>query len=86
MSLIQLTWSEFLRMLRAPASLYFFLGAIGFLGFIFFLMSTFRVAIFLDLAYLLPPVVLPAPRGDTDHEREGVGVRQRPVHPSDLDG
>ncbi len=71
MSLLQLTWSEFLRMLRAPASLYFFLGAMGFLGFVFFVMSTFRVAIFLDLAYLfLPLFFLPLAATLITKERE----------------
>ncbi len=56
MSLIQLTWSEFLRMLRSPASLYFFLGAMAFLGFVFVVMSSFRISIFLDFAYLYYPL------------------------------
>ncbi len=71
MSLLQLTWSEFLRMLRAPASLYFFLGAMGFLGFVFFVMSAFQVAIFLDLAYLyLPLFFLPLAATLITKERE----------------
>ena len=71
MSLLQLTWSEFLRMLRAPPSLYFFLGVLGFLGFIFFLMSAFQVVIFLDLAYLyLPLFFLPLAATLISKERE----------------
>ncbi|MFQ5919077.1 MAG: ABC transporter permease [Thermoplasmata archaeon] len=43
-------------MLRAPASLYFFLGAMAFLGFVFVVMSSFQISIFLDLAYLYYPL------------------------------
>lgn len=54
--LFKLTWSEFLRMLRAPSSLYFFLGVLGFLGFIFWLTSTWQVSLFVDFAYLIIPL------------------------------
>ncbi len=54
--LFKLTWSEFLRMLRAPSSLYFFLGVLGFLGFIFRVTSTWQVSLFVDFAYLIIPL------------------------------
>ncbi len=56
--LLELTWAEFLRMLKSPASLYFILGILGFLGFVFWLMATYFVAYFVDFAYLVLPFFL----------------------------
>lgn len=43
-------------MVRAPSSLYFFLGTIGLLGFIYWLTCVWAVALFVDFAYVTLPV------------------------------
>ncbi len=58
---MHLTWAEFLLLLKSPSSLYFVLGLVGFLGFVFWLMSTYFVAYFVDFAYLILPLFLLAP-------------------------
>jgi ABC-type transport system involved in multi-copper enzyme maturation permease subunit len=54
--LLWLTRAEFSRIVRAPAGLYFFVGAIAFLGLFYWFLATYRVAYFLDLAYATLPV------------------------------
>jgi ABC-type transport system involved in multi-copper enzyme maturation permease subunit len=70
-SLLYLTWAEFLQLLHAPYTLYFYLGLIGFLGFVFWLLSTWMVAAFLDFVYLFLPLfflALATPQISRDRE------------------
>ena len=55
--LLWLTRADFNRMVRAPSSLYFFLGTIGFLGFIYWFTSTWAVSLFLDFVYVTLPIL-----------------------------